>query len=48
MPAFNPLCGGSSVNHDGIVGPLGKMIDIENSQIYLIDGASLGKVKDIK
>ena len=48
MPAFNPLCGGTAVNHDGIVGPLGKIIDIENAHIYLMDGASLGKVKDIK
>ena len=48
MPAFNPLCGGSAVNHDGIVGPLGRIIDIDNSQLYLIDGSSLGKVKDIK
>ena len=48
MPAFNPLCGGYAINHDGIVGPLGKIVDIENAQIYLLDGASLGKVKDIK
>lgn len=47
MPAFNPLCGGIAVNPDGVTGPLGKIIDIENSMIYLIDGMSLGKVKDI-
>ena len=47
MPAFNPLCGGSAINHDGIVGPLGRIIDIKNSEIYLIDGASIGRVKDI-
>jgi putative SbcD/Mre11-related phosphoesterase len=47
MPAFNPLCGGAAVNHDGIVGPMGKIIDIKNSEIYLIDGVSLGKVKDL-
>jgi len=48
MPAFNPLCGGVAVNQEGITGPIGKIIDIENAQIYLIDGALLGKVKDIK
>jgi putative SbcD/Mre11-related phosphoesterase len=48
MPAFNPLCGGIAVNQDDISGPLGKFIDVENSQIYLIDGAFLGKLKDIK
>ena len=48
LPTFNRLCGGVAVNKDGITGPLGKLIDIQNSQIYLIDGTSLGKVKDIK
>ena len=48
MPAFNPLCGGIAANKDGISGPMGKMIDIQNSQIYLVDGTSLGKVKDIR
>ncbi len=48
IPAFNPLCGGIAVNQDGVTGPLGKIIDIKNAQIYLIDGTSLGKVKLIK
>jgi putative SbcD/Mre11-related phosphoesterase len=48
IPSFNPLCGGIAANKDGIAGPVGKIIDIENSQIYLIDGTSLGKVKSIK
>lgn len=48
MPAFNPLCGGLATNQEGITGPIGKIIDIKNSQIYLIDGTSLGKIKDIK
>ncbi|KYK34920.1 MAG: hypothetical protein AYK22_04520 [Thermoplasmatales archaeon SG8-52-3] len=48
IPSFNPLCGGIAVNQEGITGPIGKIIDIKNSQIYLIDGTSLGKVKLIK
>ena len=48
MPAFNPLCGGMAANQDGITGPIGKIIDIQNAEIYLIDGTSLGKVKNIK
>ena len=48
MPAFNPLCGGIAVNKDGITGPLGKLINIYNSQIYLLDGTYLGKVKNIR
>ena len=47
MPAFNPLCGGIAVNQEGITGPMGKIIDIQNSQIFLIDGTFLGKIKDI-
>jgi len=44
IPAFNPFCGGIAVNKEGIAGPLGKIIDIKNSQIYLVDGTFLGKV----
>jgi len=47
VPAFNPLCGGIAANQEGVTGPLGKIIDIKKAQIYLIDGASLGLVKDI-
>jgi len=48
IPAFNPLCGGIAANNDGITGPLGKIMDIDNAQIFLIDGTYLGKIKDIK
>jgi len=47
IPAFNPLCGGIAVNQQGVTGPIGKIMDIKNAQIYLIDGTSLGKVKVI-
>ena len=47
IPAFNPLCGGIAVNREGVTGPLGKLIDIENSRVYLLDGTSLGTVKNI-
>jgi hypothetical protein len=48
IPAFNPLCGGIALNKDGITGPLGKIIDIQNAEVYLLDGTSLGKIKSIK
>ncbi len=48
MPAFNPLCGGVAANQEGVTGPIGKIIDIKNAQIFLVDGTSLGKAKDIK
>jgi uncharacterized protein len=48
MPAFNPLCGGIAVNRDLLLGPFGSLIDVDNADIYLLDGSSLGKVKDLK
>lgn len=48
IPAINPLCGGIAVNKNGIAGPLGKIIDTQNSEIFLLDGTLLGLVKDIK
>ena len=48
MPAFNPLCGGIAVNRDPLLGPFRSLMDIDNAEIYLLDGSSLGKVKDLK
>ena len=48
MPAFNPLCGGIAANQEGITGPIGKIIDVKNAEVYLLDGSALGKAKDIK
>ncbi len=48
MPAFNPLCGGIAVNREGALGPIGKILDVENARIYLLDGTYLGHVKNIK
>lgn len=48
MPAFNPLCGGIAVNRDPLLGPFGSLIDIDNAELYLLDGSSLGKVKDLR
>jgi putative SbcD/Mre11-related phosphoesterase len=47
IPAFNPLCGGIAVNNEGITGPLAKIVDTENAEVFLIDGTFLGKIKDI-
>jgi putative SbcD/Mre11-related phosphoesterase len=48
MPAFNPLCGGIAVNRDPLLGPFGSFIDVDNADLYLLDGSALGKVKDLK
>ena len=48
MPAFNPLCGGIAANKGSIVGPIGRIMDVKNAQVYLLDGTSLGKVNDVQ
>jgi len=48
MPAFNSLCGGIAVNRDPLLGPFKSLMDIDNAEVYLLDGSSLGKVKDLK
>ena len=51
IPSFNKLLGGSPVNvaEEGFLGPLmnSGMIDIDEAQIFLLDGILLGKRKDI-
>jgi putative SbcD/Mre11-related phosphoesterase len=48
MPAFNPLCGGIAVNQETLLGPFGSLIDVDNTEVYLLDGCSLGLLKDLK
>ena len=48
MPAFNSLSGGIAANKETIIGPFGKIMNVKNADVYLLDGSSLGKVKDIK
>jgi uncharacterized protein len=48
MPAFNSLCGGTPVNEDKIIGPLGKIIDLQKAEIYLLDGTDLGTLNELK
>jgi putative SbcD/Mre11-related phosphoesterase len=48
VPAFNPLCGGIAVNIDGFVGPFGKLVDINKSEVFLLNGSSLGRIQNLK
>jgi len=54
MPAFNYLLGGTPVNvkttSEDLLGPLLKneFIDIDNAELYLLDGTYLGKLKDFE
>ncbi len=47
IPAFNPLCGGVAVNEEELVGPMKNIMDILESQVYLLDGSFLGRVRDL-
>jgi len=51
MPSLNPMLKGSPINIQGgkLLGPLlsERMIDIEEAQVYLLDGIHLGKVKNL-
>ena len=51
IPAFNRMLGGSPVNveKEDLLGPLlnSKLTDIDNAQIYLLDGVNLGKRSDL-
>ncbi|MBP2029659.1 metallophosphoesterase superfamily enzyme [Methanohalophilus levihalophilus] len=53
VPAFNEICGGVPFNEAGMDELLGPAfssgaIDVDNAQVYLLDGMQLGKVKDIR
>lgn len=45
LPAFNPLCGGLAVNEDGVIGPLASLMHVSQSEVYLLEGTNLGKVR---
>ncbi|TGC11421.1 metallophosphoesterase [Methanolobus halotolerans] len=53
VPSFNELCGGIAFNeilHDGLLGPMfsSGAVDIDDAQVYLLDGTSLGALKHIR
>ncbi len=47
MPAFHPLCGGIAVNKDPLLGPFGKLLNLDEAECYLLDGSSLGKLSQL-
>ena len=50
IPAFNDLCGGSHINDNGQrkIGTVlrNELADVQNAELFLLDGTHLGKVKD--
>ncbi|HLD56991.1 MAG TPA: metallophosphoesterase [archaeon] len=50
MPAFNPLSGGVAINSkekDAFTGPLTKLINKKQAEVFFLDGTCLGKLKDL-
>jgi putative SbcD/Mre11-related phosphoesterase len=51
LPTFNSLCGGIALNsEEKFLGPIMKnnLVDMDDSEIYLLDGTFLGKLKDLR
>lgn len=53
MPFFNDLCGGMPFNktlENGFIGPVfvAKAVNIEDAQLYLLDGTQLGSLKQFR
>jgi len=53
MPAFNKMLGGMAVNkisNEELFGPLltNKILDIDKSRAYMLDGTYLGNIKQLK
>lgn len=49
MPAFNRLCGNPvNVKNSRLLGPLSKMFVLDRADVYLLDGALLGKLSDLR
>ncbi|MFP4654737.1 MAG: metallophosphoesterase [Methanohalobium sp.] len=53
MPAFNELCGGIAFNessHEDLLGPVfsTKAFELDESEVYLLDGMYLGILKNIR
>lgn len=52
MPAFNPLSGGVALNSpdkniENFLGPLTKLIDKKQTEVFFLDGTFLGKLKNL-
>ncbi len=52
MPAFNPLSGGVALNSlnksiENFLGPLTKLVDKKQTEIFLLDGTCLGKLSHL-
>jgi uncharacterized protein len=42
FPPFNPLLGGAAVNREGLLGPMGRLVDRRKLELVLLDGRRVG------
>ncbi len=47
LPPFNPLLGGAAVNVDGLLGPGGRLVHLNEARLYLLDGTDLGTLRNL-
>jgi putative SbcD/Mre11-related phosphoesterase len=49
MPAFSELSGGIAVNssREKLIGPILKLVNLDQAEVYLLDGTNLGKLGDL-
>ncbi|HLE47089.1 MAG TPA: hypothetical protein VI818_02235, partial [Candidatus Thermoplasmatota archaeon] len=38
FPPYNPLCGGTPINRDGLLGPIASLADPKGAALWLLDG----------
>ena len=49
LPAFSELAGGISVNtNEKLLGPILKLADLGEAEVYLLDGTDLGRLEDLR
>lgn len=47
FPPFNPLCGGTAVNQEGLLGPFRRLVRPETADVVLLDGRPLGTLAEL-
>ncbi len=47
FPPFNPLCGGTAMNRQGLLGPFRKLVDPATAEVFLLDGSGLGTLETL-
>ena len=48
FPPYNPLCGGTAINRDGLLGPIAEILDPAASTLWLLDGRRAMDLADVE